>query len=249
MPSESIHVNIVGRNEIVREGLKRILAEQDFLVDCAVSCVDDMDMESEPSVVIVDANDIDEGLGVCADVRERCPKPRIVIMADGYSMEDVSRAFATGAVDAYLVKEISCDPLAGALRLTALGEKVLPSQIAGSLASAPSSAITRCWDVGASGTNLSAREVDILRCLVDGEPNKVISRRLNIADATVKVHIKAILRKLRVRNRTQAAIWAVSRGLAGEAPRQPLPLPALRPAPHVPAAMSAHRAPDMQLAI
>jgi two-component system nitrate/nitrite response regulator NarL len=48
---------------------------------------------------------------------------------------------------------------------------------------------------------------------VDGDANKVISRRLNITEATVKVHIKAILRKLRVANRTQAAIWAVMRGL------------------------------------
>jgi two-component system nitrate/nitrite response regulator NarL len=246
MLSEPIHVNIIGKNEIVREGLKRILADQDFCVDCAVSCVDDMDIENEPSVIIVDVNDIDEGLCVCADVRERCPTPRIVIMTDGYSMEDVSRAFATGDVDGYLIKEISCDPLAGALRLTALGEKVLPSQIASSLASAPAGVISRCWDTGASGTNLSAREVDILRCLVDGEPNKVISRRLNIADATVKVHIKAILRKLRVRNRTQAAIWAVSRGLAGEAPADAVPV--LRPSLPVPGALPPQRVPDMQLA-
>ena len=246
MLSEPIHVNIIGKNEIVREGLKRILADQDFSVDCAVSCVDDLDIENEPAVIIIDVNDIDEGLCVCADVRERCPKPRIVIMTDGFSMEDVSRAFATGDVDGYLVKEISCDPLAGALRLTALGEKVLPSQIASSLASAPAGAISRCWDAGASGTNLSAREVDILRCLVDGEPNKVISRRLSIADATVKVHIKAILRKLRVRNRTQAAIWAVSRGLAGEAPVNAAPM--LRPQPPFPGALPPQRAPEIQLA-
>ncbi|RSU86911.1 LuxR C-terminal-related transcriptional regulator [Sphingomonas koreensis] len=246
MLSEPIHVNIIGKNEIVREGLKRILADQDFSVDCAVSCVDDLDIENEPSLIIIDVNDIDEGLSVCADVRERCPKPRIVIMTDGFSMEDVSRAFATGDVDGYLVKEISCDPLAGALRLTALGEKVLPSQIASSLASAPAGAISRCWDMGASGTNLSAREVDILRCLVDGEPNKVISRRLSIADATVKVRIKAILRKLRVRNRTQAAIWAVNRGLAGEAPVNATP--ALRPQPPFPAALPPQRAPEIQLA-
>jgi two-component system, NarL family, nitrate/nitrite response regulator NarL len=57
---------------------------------------------------------------------------------------------------------------------------------------------------------LSDREVGILRCLVDGDANKVISRRLNIAEPTVKVHIKAILRKLKVDNRTQAAVWAIS---------------------------------------
>jgi two-component system nitrate/nitrite response regulator NarL len=61
--------------------------------------------------------------------------------------------------------------------------------------------------------NLSDREIEILKCLVAGEANKVISRRLLITEATVKVHIKAILRKLHAINRTQAAIWAVVRGL------------------------------------
>jgi len=222
MVNQAIRVNIVSKNEIVREGLRRILADQGFCVDCAVFCIDDLDVENSAAVVIIDIDDIDEGLRVCADVRERWPEPRIAIMADGYSFEDVSRAFATGSVDGYLVKELSCDRLAGALRLTALGEKVLPSQIAASLARAP--AISRCWDGATNGSNLTTREVDILRCLVEGEANKVISRRLSIADATVKVHIKAILRKLRVRNRTQAAIWAVGRGLAGEAPPQPISL-------------------------
>ena len=222
MVSRAIRVNIVSRNEIVREGLRRILLDQDFHIDCAVSCIDDLDVENGAAVVIVDANDVDEGLRVCADIRERWPEPRIVIMTDGYSMEDVSRAFATGTVDGYLVKDISCDRLAGALRLTALGEKVLPSQLAASLACSPA---IPDWHSATNGTNLTTREVDILRCLVGGEANKVISRRLSIADATVKVHIKAILRKLRVRNRTQAAIWAVGRGLAGEAAAQPILLP------------------------
>lgn len=222
MVTQAVRVNIVSRNEIVREGLRRILADQDFCVDCAVFCIDDLDVESSAAVVIIDIDDIDEGLRICADVRQRWPEPRIAIITDGCSIEDVSRAFATGSVDGYLVKELSCDRLAGALRLTALGEKVLPSQIAGLLV--PSPAISRCWDGATNGANLTTREVDILRCLAEGEANKVISRRLSIADATVKVHIKAILRKLRVSNRTQAAIWAVGRGLAGEAPPQPISL-------------------------
>nr|WP_281377252.1 LuxR C-terminal-related transcriptional regulator [Stakelama sediminis] len=61
--------------------------------------------------------------------------------------------------------------------------------------------------------NLSDREQQVLRCLMVGYPNKIISRHLNISEATVKVHVKAILRKLRVSNRTQAAIWASGRGL------------------------------------
>jgi two-component system nitrate/nitrite response regulator NarL len=55
---------------------------------------------------------------------------------------------------------------------------------------------------------LSFREASILRCLMDGDSNKVIARKCDIAETTVKVHIKAILRKIGVKNRTQAALWA-----------------------------------------
>jgi two-component system nitrate/nitrite response regulator NarL len=59
---------------------------------------------------------------------------------------------------------------------------------------------------------LSARQQSILRCLIQGDSNKTIARKMAIAEATVKVHVKAILRRIRVHNRTQAAIWAMSNG-------------------------------------
>jgi two-component system, NarL family, nitrate/nitrite response regulator NarL len=64
-----------------------------------------------------------------------------------------------------------------------------------------------------NGLSLSDRECQILRCLVRGDPNKVIARELSIAEATVKVHVKGLLRKLRAANRTQAAVWAHNHGL------------------------------------
>ena len=60
---------------------------------------------------------------------------------------------------------------------------------------------------------LSARHKSILSCLIEGDSNKIIARKMNIAEATVKVHVKAILRRIRVHNRTQAAIWAMNSGL------------------------------------
>lgn len=66
-------------------------------------------------------------------------------------------------------------------------------------------------------SDLSERELEILRCLVDGDSNKRIANRLNITEATVKVHLKSILRKTHVMNRTQAAIWGLQRGLVGMA--------------------------------
>ena len=60
--------------------------------------------------------------------------------------------------------------------------------------------------------HLSPREKAILSCLIDGNSNKSIARKIDIAEATVKVHVKAILRKIRVQNRTQAAIWGMNNG-------------------------------------
>jgi len=70
---------------------------------------------------------------------------------------------------------------------------------------------------------LSEREEQILRDLVKGLSNKLIARKLDIAEATVKVHMKSILRKIRMANRTQAAIWAVENGYGAEGPHPELP--------------------------
>ena len=59
---------------------------------------------------------------------------------------------------------------------------------------------------------LSPREQSIMQCLIAGDSNKSIARKIDIAEATVKVHVKAILRKIRVQNRTQAAIWGMNNG-------------------------------------
>jgi two-component system nitrate/nitrite response regulator NarL len=215
-----MHVSILGKSEIIREGLRRILIDQGFVVDAAESeCADFGPLACD--VIIVDAHDLEEGIQSCLELHERFPNCRIVLMMDQYRIEDVAKAFTSGAVDGYLVKAISCAPLAGALRLIAMGEKVLPSEVAESLTHSIPQIMWSGQETGLSGLPLSNREIEILRCLLDGDPNKIISRRLGIADATVKVHIKAILRKLRVQNRTQAAIWAANRGLTLSSAKAP----------------------------
>ena len=229
----AVVISILGRNEIVREGLRRILIDQAFDVHEAVA--DPAELADEDGGIngnhlfIVDAGSIAEGVASCGAIRARHPLALIVLMADEYRLEDVATAYGAG-IDGYLVKAISCEPLGGALRLIAMGEKVYPSQIAEALINRSWKPVSMDWSSsGRADFNLSVREIEILRCLVDGEANKVISRRLSITEATVKVHIKAILRKLRVANRTQAAIWAVTRGLNQDLPADP-PLPSGVPA-------------------
>jgi two-component system nitrate/nitrite response regulator NarL len=210
-----VDVVIVGRNEIVREGLRRILADQGFSVlatqpDHPVfAAAGEM---GSPQLIIVDSPSVAEGIDICALLRAAYPEPRLVMIGDTYDLETVSKAFAVG-VDGYLVKAIACEALVGALRLILLGEKVMPSQTLSALAkmSHQPGAMELC--ALPTDVDLTDRELEILGRLVQGEANKLISRRLLITEATVKVHVKAILRKLHVLNRTQAAIWAVNRGM------------------------------------
>ena len=207
-----VHLGIVSHNEIFREGLCRTLIELGFVVDQVASIDSEVQAQAEETrLIVVVAVEASHGLACCEGIRVRRPKARIALMVDEYDSTSVAKAFQTGAVDGYLIKDIGCKALAQSLRLIAMGEKLLPSRLAINLSEAvvlPE----KQWNSDCNGLRFSVREAEILNCLVDGDPNKVISRRLQIADATVKVHIKAILRKLGAKNRTQAAIWAVSHG-------------------------------------
>jgi len=130
-------------------------------------------------------------------------------------MDTMVRCFDLGA-HGYIIKSIKSEPLSTALKLVSLGEKVLPSALVEALVGhekGPVSFVDNSHDV--KDANLSSRERDVLCCLMEGYSNKVIARKLEVCEATVKVHVKAILRKLDVQNRTQAAIWAKSRGVSG----------------------------------
>ncbi|HWV12354.1 MAG TPA: response regulator transcription factor [Sphingobium sp.] len=217
-------VVLVGGSSIVREGLRRLLSSQhrhilytgakldEFLLSemgcpaCLLLLIEDQDREWSGTAL--------------AEVREQCPAARIAILANKFDFDTMLDAFRAG-VEGYLINDLSCERLGGYLDLIALGEKIFPSQLAQQLID--QSAV--CEDVpnavSIDGANLSAREMEILQRLIAGLPNKVISRQLSISEATVKVHVKAVLRKLRVSNRTQAAIWAASQGLHGMAEGDP----------------------------
>lgn len=219
---------VLGRNEIVREGLKRILVDQFFRVEAMTpeqALSTGVSGDCEPHLIIVDGASNTESIETCRSLRERYPSARLVLMGESHGIDNIAAAFAAG-VDGYLIKAIPCEPLVGALKLILMGEKIVPSQTVDALVDPRSRFTCGNREAMRAGANLSDREIEILECLIMGEANKLISRRLTITEATVKVHVKAILRKLRVQNRTQAAIWAVNRGL-GQTAR-----PALQPTHH-----------------
>lgn len=217
--ADRVHVLLLCRNAIIREGLSRILAERDFdIVQSGSSnhhsaAVVDHEADRSPELVLIDNGAEDCDAQSIAELQVRFPHSNLVLLSDRFDFQIMLKAFRLG-IRAYIVKEISCDRLVGTLRLVAMGERVLPSQLADELQSRPFESAPE-MEQSVDAACLSEREREILRWLIMGCPNKVISRRMEISEATVKVHVKAVLRKLGVRNRTQAAIWAANHGMRG----------------------------------
>ena len=140
---------------------------------------------------------------------EPFPTARIVVLADDLSV-DVLRAAMGGGADGFLIKNVSPEALIQSLQLIMLGEKVFPTNLASMLLDMSTPSPQH------SIRGLSPREQEILQALVTGASNKMIAIRLGITEATVKVHLKTLLRKIDVNNRTQAAIWAMNNGIIPE---------------------------------
>ena len=222
------------KNAMLREGLKHILSSTRFKLhpDDLTRVRQDQWEVTSPLLLIIDTNLFPDGLaGNVWALKQQYPHARIVMLSDGFDLEDMKSAFQSGA-DGYCLATTGCEALIKYLDLVVLGEVVFPS--AAFLAAISTfgeevdpSKETSAIKVSSLQTppsaegqdspirTLSTREAEILHCLMQGAPNKVIARKLDVAEATVKVHIKAILRKIRVANRTQAAMWAVNHLSAG----------------------------------
>jgi len=240
--SYSVNVFLLCRNSIVREGLSRILAEREFNIIQSASSYEgvlaasDAVQEVGPQLILIDNGNEECDTESLAVLQSRFPLSNLVMLSDHFDFQIMLRAFQLG-IRAYIVKDISCDRLVATLQLVAMGERVLPSQLADELQARPGLANAPEIEKSADAACLSEREREILRWLIMGCPNKVISRRMEISEATVKVHVKAVLRKLSVKNRTQAAIWAANHGMRGRcydidpAPMNGVPHPAQLPSP------------------
>ncbi|MGB3810614.1 MAG: response regulator transcription factor [Parvibaculum sp.] len=148
-------------------------------------------------------------------LRELLPSSRIVILTEFLNMGQLCACFAAN-VDGFLLENISCETLVESLKLILLDQKVFPSSMASLISSnGLHNATLHAADPPNNFAELSERELEILTCLVDGDSNKRIANKLHIAEATVKVHLKSVLRKTHMLNRTQAAIWALNKGMQG----------------------------------
>lgn len=204
-------------DRLLREGLKRILNDGDFRVTESMPAGDLLEAarSTQAELIVIDPEYLTSDLHRDLQ-REGAKKPYLVVLAGSLDMDKLRSAIAAG-VSGYLMKDISSVALKQSLRRIRAGELVLPSLLEPMQEPAPVPQLKSVPDAA----GLSIREIQILAGLVDGQSNKLIGKNLAIAEGTVKAHIKSILKKIGVRNRTQGAIWAMAHGIAASARQAP----------------------------
>ena len=215
---DPINVFLIDANKLFREGMKRLFEGTPFNVVGEAGSLREglsaLGTGTNPDLILIDLpSGADEEVDAMRTLRENHPSIRIVILTNDLETRRLSAALGAGA-GGYLLKDIACEALMQSLKLVMMGEKVIPTHLAELLVSG------RTEDMGAElptrRKGLSQREVQILRCLLNGNSNKMIANHLNITEATVKVHLKSLLRKINASNRTQAAIWALNNGIGDQ---------------------------------
>jgi two-component system, NarL family, nitrate/nitrite response regulator NarL len=221
---EAVPTILVDRSTLFREGLALVLPRSGFRIVGAFSSVrdiaDHLYGQAEPRLFVIGI-DAHGDTNELRSIKQDYPKARLVVLADLLKSESLKAALQCG-VDGYLEKTICREALLKSLELVMLGGFAVPQAAIPLLTQLAIAPENRCEAVESTrarpceqrpslqqtSTLLSTREVDVVKCLTEGVSNKQIARRFDITEATVKVHVKAILRKLRAKNRTQAAIWA-----------------------------------------
>jgi len=208
----NIKILIADDHEVVRCGLKTLLADSDVEVMAEVSTGEaavKYALEHNPDVVLLDIR-MPNGDGLTALGRIKLDKPElpILILSTFDNPTYVARAVALGA-SGYLLKGCTREELLKAIRMAAAGESAWTRdelrRVTGALATPRLTA-----DVEVP---LTQRESEVLRQLAYGLTNKEIAQALHISYETVKEHVQHILRKIGVSDRTQAAVWAVRKEL------------------------------------
>jgi two-component system, NarL family, nitrate/nitrite response regulator NarL len=204
---------LVCQNNFIRSGIEHILSGTRFVI---LAEADDQTSEAPALCLIYTDQPVNDVCEAANRLKTRWPSARMVLLSEHWDPAAVTHAFQAG-LDGLCPTTMSHEALVLALELVVLGERFIPADVGLALLNAQprgyevgfglSSAAVPAND-GPSGKSLSGREAQILHLITQGAANKVIARELGLAEATVKVHVKAILRKVKVSNRTQAALWA-----------------------------------------
>lgn len=250
---QSVAMMIIEPRSLVREALVSLMISHSFRLVGNIASTTDIDKLSTtvdaPRLVILSALPVDEAASVAKHFRGLWPEAKVIVLFEHAALSDFQKMLAS-EIDGCIPVSASPDTLVDTLkrilaadcRIFVMKAESCPSMlpqttreevVEAGLASRDRAEVrdvkNGVGDCSASfrvSCGLSQREEEILKGVVKGHSNKMIARSCGVTDATIKVHMKSILRKIRVVNRTQAAIWAVERGYCADVSLGP---PALCP--------------------
>jgi two-component system nitrate/nitrite response regulator NarL len=206
--TQIISVAVVDDHPLFREGVIRSLGETGrFEIVGEGSCHDDairIAAQHHPDILLIDLSMPGGGLEAVATVLAASPAQRVVVLTVDEDPEDVAAALNEGA-RGFVLKGIGSRALADVLTAVAAGETYVTPSLAARLLSRLSGQAARAQEDNPFEA-LSARELEVLRLVAIGLSNKLIARRLELQEKTVKHHVSRVLAKLKAANRTEAAL-------------------------------------------
>ena len=205
MSGQKIRIIVVDDQAVVRQGFVALIntvADMEVIAE-GVNGREAVELyrRHQPDVLLTDLRmPVMGGVEAIGVIRREWPGARIIVLTAFDGDEDIYRSLQAGA-QGYLLKDMFFEELESAIRTVHAGGRRIPGVVAERLAER----------VG--GSDLTGRELEVLRLIVAGRSNKEIGSDLKISEATVKSHVNSILSKLGVTDRTQAATTALQRGL------------------------------------
>ncbi len=214
-----MRVLLIDDHALVRRGIEELLQSRGVQVVASVSSGEEgvrRARELAADIILLDVKMPGMGgIETLKSLRAGGVATPVVMLTMSREDADLGAALRGGA-QGYLLKDIEPEELMPALEAAVRGENVVAPEMVGSLArlvrsdAGPKREPQR---LAAPFAELTPRELEILECVADGSSNKLIARALDITEGTVKLHVKAILRKLGLRSRVEAAVTAVEHGL------------------------------------
>ena len=208
MPKSNNTVLLVDDHPLLRKGVCQLLELEDDIevIGEAANGADAVVQAAalDPDLILLDLSMKGmDGIETLMALRDAGITSRIVVFSVSDDRTDVVSALKSGA-DGYLLKDTEPEELVDSIRNACSGKMVLSEQLAEVLALS-----FRDKDQGPDLNTLTRRELQILKYIAEGLSNKLIGRKLDIAESTVKVHVKHLLKKLGFRSRVEAAVWMV----------------------------------------
>ena len=214
-----MRVLLIDDHALVRKGIEELLQSRGVQVVASVSSGKEgvrRACELSSDIILLDIKMPGmNGIETLKQLRASGVSTPVVMLTMSREDEDLGAALRAGA-QGYLLKDIEPEELVPALEAALLGDNVVAREMVGALAQlvrSDAGTDRKAQPPAKPFAELTPREMEILECLAGGFSNKMIARALDIADGTVKLHVKAILRKLGMRSRVEAAVAAAEHGL------------------------------------